>query len=129
MSYALFRRIVAPALALAIVAVGLALATSTAGAQTSEAEVRIAAQRLDSGQLEFALQQRIDDAWGERRRADQHLFPADAAAGEWLDSPALAIDGIGQARISARLGDDGRVEFTLQQQQADNGWGERLRAQ
>ena len=129
MSYALFRRIVAPALALVVLAVGLAMATSTAGAQSSEAEVRIAAQRLDSGQLEFALQQRINDAWGERQRPDQHHFPADVTAGEWLDSAALAIDGVGKVRISARLGDDGRVEFTLQQQQADGAWGERLRAQ
>lgn len=32
-------------------------------------------------------------------------------------------------RISARLSDDGRVEFTLQQRQADGTWGERLRVQ
>ena len=126
MSYAQFRRVAASALALVMVAVGLMLATSTAGAQASEAEVRIAAQRLDGGQLEFALQQRSGDSWGEHRRPDQNLFPASATPGVWLDSPALAIDGVGQVRISARLGDDGRVEFTLQQHQADSAWGGRL---
>ena len=129
MSCSLLRRIVAPALTLLALSVGLALATSTAGAQASEAEVRIAARRLDSGQLEFALQQRIDDGWGERRRPDQGHFPADATPGEWLDSTALTVDSVGQVRISARLGDDGRVEFTLQQQQDDSTWGERLSAQ
>ena len=60
------RKIAATALALVVLATVLALATSTAGAQEDEAEVRIAARRLDDGQLEVALQQRTDDSWGER---------------------------------------------------------------
>ena len=115
-----------PALALAVLAVGLALASSNAGARTSEVEVRIAARRLDDGQLEFALQQRTDGSWDEPRRPDQHHFPADATVGAWLDSSILAIDGVGQVRISARLGEDGQVEFTLEQQQAGGSWGGRL---
>ena len=126
MSFLLFRKIAAPALALVALAAGLALATASASAQQGEAEVRIAAQRLEDGQLEFALQERTDGSWGERRRPDQHNFPGDATTGEWLDSSALAVDAVGQVRITARLGDDGRVEFTLQQQQTDNSWGERL---
>ena len=117
MSFLLFRKIAAPALALVVLAAGLALATSNAGAQEGGAEVRIAAQRLEDGQLEFALQQRTEGSWGERRRPDLHNFPGDATVGEWLDSSALAVDAVGQVRISARLGDDGRIEFTLQQQQ------------
>ena len=126
MSFLLFRKIAAPALALVVLAAGLALATSNAGAQEGGAEVRIAAQRLEDGQLEFALQQRTEGSWGERRRPDLHNFPGDATVGEWLDSSALAVDAVGQVRISARLGDDGRIEFTLQQQQTDDSWGERL---
>ncbi|WP_419845680.1 peroxidase family protein [Candidatus Poriferisocius sp.] len=127
MSCSLFRHIAASAIALVVLAAGLAPVMSTAGAQASEVEVRIAARRLDGGQLEFALQKRNGRSWGERRRPDQHYFPVDLP--EWLDSTALTIEAIGQVRISARLSDDGRVEFTLQQQQADTTWGERLLAQ
>lgn len=77
MACSLLRRVAAPAIALVVLAAGLALVMSTAGAQASEVEVRIAARRLDSGELEFALQQRDDRSWGERRRPDQHHFPAD----------------------------------------------------
>ena len=63
---------------------------------------------------------------GRTSAADLHNFPGDATVGEWLDSSALAVDAVGQVRISARLGDDGRIEFTLQQQQTDDSWGERL---
>ena len=129
MSCSLARKMTAPALALVLLTVGITLATATAGAQDAQVELRIAAQRLDNGQLEFALQQQSDGSWGERRRPGQHNFPSDAATGQWLDSSSLAIDVIGQVRISARLGDDGRVEFTLQQQQSDGSWGERLLAQ
>ncbi len=129
MSFSLIGKITAPLLALVALAAGLALVTSSASAQHGEAEVRIAAQRLADGQLEFALQESTNESWGERRRPGQHNFPADATAGAWLDSSALAIDAVGQVRISARLGDDGRVEFTLQQQQADGTWGERLQTQ
>jgi len=108
---------------------GMALATSTASAQASEAEVRIAARRLDDGQLEFALQHRKDGSWGERLRTEPNHFPANPTSGEWLDSSALRIDPVGLVRLSARLSDDGRVEFTLQQEQADGSWGERLRTQ
>ena len=79
--------------------------------------------------MDFALQQRDGGSWGQRLRSEQHYFPAGAAIGEWLDSSAVAVDSAGRVRISARLGDDGRVEFTLQQQLGDSSWGERLRAQ
>ncbi len=126
MSFSLFRKFVAPALALIVLTAGLAFVSASASAQESGAELRISARRLDDGRLEFALRQREDGTWGERLRPDQHHFPADAATGQWLDSSALTIDSIGSVRISARLGTDGRVEFTLQQQLADSSWGEHL---
>lgn len=64
MSLSRIRKGVAPALALVLLAAALTLATSTAGGQEHEADLRIAARRLDGGQLEVALQQRTDDSWG-----------------------------------------------------------------
>ena len=125
MSLCRIRIIVAPALVLVVLATALALATSTAVAQENEAEVRIAARRLDDGQLEVALQQRTEDSWGERLQPNRRLVPADPATGAWLDSSALAIEPVGQVRISARLRDDGRIELALEQRTEDS-WGERL---
>ena len=129
MSFLLLRRFAAPAVVLAALVVGLASAASASEAQSGEAEVRIAARLLDDGRVDFALQQRDGGSWGQRLRPEQHYFPAGAAIGEWLDSSAVAVDSAGRVRISARLGDDGRVEFTLQQQLGEGSWGERLRAQ
>lgn len=126
MSFSLFRKFVAPALALIVLTAGLAYPSASTSAQENEAELRISARRLDDGRLEFALRQREDGTWGERLSPDQHHLPADATTGQWLDSSALTIDSIGSVRISARLGADGRVEFALQQQLADSSWGDRL---
>ena len=122
-------RVVVAGVGLLVLAAGLAVAAAHAGASEGVTEVRVAAQRLEDGQLDFALQQRTGGSWGERVRPDQHHFPADAVTAVWLDSTALAINSVGQVRISARLGYDGRVEFTLQQQLSDGSWGERLLAQ
>ncbi len=66
--------------------------------------VRVAAQLLASGGMEFALQERADDAsWGERRLPTRRFFPADAAVGRWLSSSALTLT----ARVEfAPSGDD-----------------------
>ena len=54
--------------------------------------VRGAARLLDSGGMEFALQEREDDgSWGERRLPTRRFFPADAAVGRWLSSSALTL--------------------------------------
>ena len=42
-------------------------------------EVRIAAQRLDDGRTEFALQVREGDGWGERIMPQRRMFPATTA--------------------------------------------------
>ena len=126
MPFSLIRKFVAPALTFIVITAGLAFASTSASAQESGAELRISARRLDDNRLEFALRQREDGTWSERLLPQQRFFPADAATGQWLDSSALTIDSIGAVRISARVGTDGRVEFTLQQQLADSSWGERL---
>lgn len=93
--------------------------------QQGAADVRIAARRLADGRLESALQQRTGQSWGERRLPDERYVPADATTGEWRNSTALTIDPVGQVRISARVHDDGRVEFALQQQVQDS-WSDHL---
>ena len=67
--------------------------------------VRVAAQLLASGGMEFALQERADDgSWGERRLPTRRFFPADARVGRWLSSSALALT---TARVEfAPSGDD-----------------------
>ena len=57
-----------------------------------EAEVRVAAQLLADGRMEFALQERgADGAWGERRLPRARFFPADARVGRWLASSPLTV--------------------------------------
>ena len=126
--------------ALAVLAVGgliavlgvTAISVSGAG---HEAEVRITAQRLDDGRTEFALQQReADGGWSERVLPRQRLFPAAARVGRWLWSTALTMRSPGagddagetEVRITAQRLADGRIEFALQEREADGAWGERM---
>ncbi len=92
--------------------------------------VRIAAQRLADGRVEFALQQQDSNGeWGERMLPSARFFPSGAAAGTWLNSSQLTIlegDPSLVIRITAQLLADGRVEFALQQQDTSGEWGERL---
>ena len=49
--------------------------------------LRIAAQRLEDGRVEFALQGQGDDGgWGPRIEPRQRMFPVDAEVGRWLYS-------------------------------------------
>ena len=82
------RVLLAIALAIAAVAVGgTVLANSVA-----TTEVRIAAQRLDTGRVEFALQERQPDgSWGERILPRARFFPADGS-GRWLASSPLVLE-------------------------------------
>ena len=87
------------------------------------------------GRTEFALQQRdADDGWSERLLTRARFFPAAATAGRWLSSTPLTVrtpgagdDAAGtEVRVTARRLADDRIEFALQQREADGGWGERL---
>ena len=116
---------------LAVVAALAVLCTAAvstpAAAQAADGSdvVRIVARRLDSGRVEFGLQQRqADESWGERLLPRVRFFPTTATVGSWLNSSSLSLPA-GEVRIVARKLESGRVEFGLQQRQADESWGER----
>ena len=55
-------------------------------------EVRIVAHRLESGRVEFGLQQRqTDDAWGDPQFTRVRFFPPTASVGRWLVSSPLTL--------------------------------------
>lgn len=98
------------------------------------ADVRIIARRLSNGKIEFGIEQRqSNDTWAGRQLPRSRLFPINAQVNQWLVSspmtvtvaPSGSLAGDVQVRIIARLQEDGRVEFGLQQ--SENGsWGDRL---
>ena len=120
-----------------LLALVLAAAPAAHGAD-GELEVRVAAQRLANGNTEFALQERqANGEWAERRLPRGRFFPADTRVGRWLGSSPLTIalqpDSMSTAtpapdlevRVAAQLLADGRMEFALQEREADGTWGER----
>ena len=124
--------------ALAVVAAPAGGQSEGAGAATQEpvVGVRIAAQRGADGRTEFALQHDPEAhtgapySWGERLLPARRFFPASATVGRWLVSSPLTVTPAGGAdvavRIVARLQDDDRIEFAVQQQLAGGDWGEPL---
>ena len=71
---------------------GVATYTIQAATQTAESEVRISAQRLDDGRVEFGLQQRQPDgAWGDRLLPELRFFPASGFVNRWANSSPLTI--------------------------------------
>ena len=91
-------------------------------------EVRIAAQRLESGNTEFALQI-IDQATGQasaRLLPNPRFLSGATAPGSWRHSGPVEIAGAYILRVSARFLEDGRIEFAMQQLEADNAWSERI---
>lgn len=120
------RHLVAFAVFLALVT-GAAQALPVVAQSADELDVRIAAQRLEDGRTEFALQQRDSNGdWGDRILPRGRYFPVSAQSDRWLNSTPLMLgDGL-TVRITARLVADGRIEFALQQRDADDAWGERM---
>lgn len=60
---------------------------------TAKTEVRITAQRLDDGRVEFALQEREGaGAWGERLLPTRRFFPAEGFVNHWANSSPIEID-------------------------------------
>ena len=70
-------------------------------------EGRIEARRLDDGRVEFAFRPEGEERILPRAR----FFPANARVDRWLVSSEVAADGEVLGRITARLRDDGRIEF------------------
>ena len=96
--------------------VALALPTrASAELSSSGVELRIAAQRLDDGRTEFALQIWDGERWGERVLPRSRFFPTTARVDAWLNSSVLDLDSGHTVRISAKRLDDDRIEFALQQ--------------
>ena len=83
---------VAVAAALAILGAAV-VSPAVAGQEASgDAEVRIVARKLDSGRIEFGLQQRqTDDTWGDRQLPRVRFFPTTARFTRWLASSPLTL--------------------------------------
>ena len=117
-------------LGVVVAVLSVAVVSLPAAAQDSGVDVRIVARKLDSGKIEFGLrEQQSDGSWGEPLLPTRRLFPATAAVGSWLVSSSLSLGAANSeesVRITARRLADGRVEFALQQQRADNSWGDRM---
>ena len=129
-------RIVGVGVVAFVALVSTATVSSVAAAQQTagQDEVRIVARLLANEKVEFGLQQRqADDSWGDRRLPRVRFFPADASVGRWLSSSPITVriaaaDAAArdvEVRIVARLLANGKVEFGLQQRQADDSWGDR----
>ena len=106
---------------------GGTVAASPAAGQATDSDIgtRIVARKLESGRIEFGLQQRQgDSSWGDRQLPRVRFFPTTATVGRWLASSALDLP-VGDVRIVARKLETGRIEFGLQQRQGDGSWGDR----
>ena len=111
--------------------------TTVTAPEAATDTVRLVARLRDNGKIEFGLQQwQHDSSWSDRVFPRARLFPADTTVGRWLVSSAISLSVSDSAsafgedthvRIVARLQEDGRVEFGLQQ--SDDGgdtWGDRI---
>ncbi len=72
--------------------IDLSSGSMSTAAGAADIEVRVAAQLLADGRMEFALQERQSDgSWGERRLPRARFFPANPRVGRWLASSPLTV--------------------------------------
>lgn len=72
----------------AVIAIGLVLGSEVFGQTiTNTSDVRIVAQRLEDGRIEFGLEQD-----GERILPRSRFFPSDAQVGRWLKSSPIGFE-------------------------------------
>ncbi len=99
-----------------------------------EIEVRVTAQLLEDGGMEFAIQERREgEEWGERRLPQSRFLPGAAVVDRWLASSPLtaSLPDAGadvvtiEVRVATRLLEDGRMEFAVQERREGEEWGER----
>lgn len=76
--------------ALALLAV-IAGGATWAATHSVETDVRIAAQRLSDGRVEFALQQRIGGEWSDRIQPSGRYLPVNAPTDRWLRSTPVTL--------------------------------------
>ena len=109
-----------------VVLAGLAGTIALVQAHSAPSEVRIAAQKHEDGRIEFAIQQREGDEWGNRIRPSSRFLPAEPSIGRWLSSTPVTIGEFDEVSEGAPFGlPDGvdkmtavssnGVEFTLEQ--------------
>ena len=101
----------------------VATTTAVVGAESGSVTVRVAARKLATDRVEFAVQQQVGDAWSERQLPARRLFPADTAVGRWLVSSAINVGAV-TLRVTAQRLADGRIEFAVQQRNGDT-WDQR----
>ena len=77
-------------LLVALLVGAVALGAGVATAHDSGTEVRITAMRLDDGRIEFALQERDGEGWGERILPRGRFFPT-TSSGRWLNSTPITV--------------------------------------
>lgn len=107
-------------------------------AGTLDVEVRIAAQRLEDGRIEFGMNLRMPgENWSERVLPERRFLPPGVEPDRWYVSSSVLLQRGGAAgqpetgagaelRIAVQPLTDGRVEFALQQSRPGGTWGERL---
>ena len=77
----------------------IALGAGIAVAHTDGTEIRITAMRHDDGRIEFAVQEREGEGWGERILPRARFFPASGRDGRWLNSTPIIV-GVVEAPFS-----------------------------
>ena len=83
----------------ALVAVGVVVPAASVGSQESDATIRIVAQRLEDGRVEFGIQQQQSNGtWGDRLLPRARYFPADTEVGRWLRSSPIDLPSVGTVR-------------------------------
>ena len=96
-------------------------------AMHSGEEVRVAAQRLEDGRVEVAVQQKqADGSWGERLLPELRFVPAAAPTGSWLVSSAVQTIApqsamTGDSATAEAVQDDGQQEQPEQEAAAPQG--------
>ena len=120
------RRCARVVVALAVCLLGTVLvAAHPATAQESvTGDVRVAARSVGGDRVEFAVQQRDGDGWGQRVLPSSRFFPLVTTVGRWLVSTPVNVEGA-TVRVTAARTDTGRVEFAIQHQTAST-WTQRL---
>lgn len=80
----------------ALVAGGVLVPAASVGTQESDATIRIVAQRLEDGRVEFGVQQQQPNGtWGDRLLPRARYFPASTEVGRWLHSSPIDLASTG----------------------------------
>ncbi len=96
----------------------------------NDLNVRIAFRLLDDGRVEFGLQeQSAEGEWSETSLPEQRYLPASGLSEQWRGGGEVTIGSFAhllEARVSARRGPDGQVEFAVERRVNRRAWSERL---